>query len=150
MHKIHINNYDEQGTIKNSMTAESWQFFPEHQYSIIKHPNVIVYKPTGYVYNISADLGHLMHKSRSLSDKIDLIKLSHNVGIKQKHITKENPGFSLSTSYLEFNPTTELATTTKEVSISRTGLLITGIGMNADLKHNQLELHKNVTTKYQK
>jgi len=149
MHELKLYNYDEQGGLKNFISAASWKFIPKDQHSVIKQPNVTIYKYPSYFYNITADSGNLIHKT--LNGKIDLIKLFSQVNIKQQHIdsTKKKSGFTLTTSYLEFDPKTELATTKQSVTIYKPGLLITGTGMNADLKNNQLELHKNVATKYQ-
>lgn len=148
MHKLNAHNYDEHGSLKNSIIAASWQFFPERKYSIVNEPTVVVYKTTGDNYNITANIGHIIHTEPMLNNNIELIKLFHNVDITQQHIFKPNFGFTLNTSYLEFNPTTELAYTSKEVTITKVGLIMTGTGMHADLKQNQLELHKNVSTKY--
>ncbi|MGD0466713.1 MAG: LPS export ABC transporter periplasmic protein LptC [Gammaproteobacteria bacterium] len=148
MYNLNIHNYDEQGLLKNSIIAASWQFYPEQQYSIVKQPNIVIYKPTGQVYNITANFGNIMHTNTTLNDNISLIKLFNNVYINQQHAYNQSTGFTLNTSYLEFNPSTELASTTKDVTITKVGLVITGTGMNANLKQNQLELHKNVSTKY--
>ena len=148
MYTLNVHNYDEQGSLKNSIIATSWQFFPEQQYSIVKQPHVVVFKNTGHIYNITANLGNIIHKDTTLNNDIELIKLFNNVDVTQQHASNPNTGFTLKTSYLEFNPSTELATTTKDVVITKIGLIMTGTGMNADLKQNQLELHKNVSTKY--
>lgn len=149
MHGLKLYNYDEKGLLKNFISAISWKFIPKNGYSVIKQPNVTIYKYPNYFYNITANSGHLIHKT--LNGKVDLIKLSSQVNIKQQYLNNANKksGFTLTTEYLEFDPKTELAITNQPVVISKPGLLITGTGMNADLKNNQLELHKNVSTKFQ-
>ncbi len=150
MNGLKLYNYNEQGVLKDFISAVSWKFIPQNRYSVIEQPNITIYKNLDYLYNITADSGNLMHKN--LNDKIQLIKLRSKVVIKQQYLdsSKHKSGFTLNTSYLEFNPDTELATTNQQVTINKTGLLITGTGMHADLKQNQLELHQNVATKYNK
>lgn len=149
MHGLKLYNYDEHGILKNFISAISWKFIPKSGYSLIQQPDLTIYKNPNYFYNITANSGNLLHKT--LSDKINLIKLSSQVRIKQEYLqnVQQKSGFTLTTQYLEFDPTTELATTNQPVTISKPGLLLTGTGMKADLKNNQLELHKNVSTKFQ-
>lgn len=139
MRNVNLYKYNTQGILNNAIIATYWQFFPTQQTSIIKNPNIMLYKDNGNTYNIIAGSANI--------NKEKLIKLFNSVNIQQYN-NKKTAGFNVSTSYLEFNPNTEIAYTTKHVTITKPGLIISGIGMNANLKQHQLELHKNVSTKY--
>lgn len=149
MLSLKLYNYNEQGALKNFISAVSWKFTSNKKQSLISKPDVTIYKYPNYLYNIKAESGRVVHKS--LNDQSDLIKLTDNVEVKQKYLDESNkkPGFTLTTQYLELIPETGLAATDQHITIYKPGLIITGIGMNANLKSNQLEIHKDVKTKYQ-
>lgn len=147
MYKLIVYNYDEHGILKNFIKANSWRFVPKKQYSTVHYPDITIYKTDKLIYNITANLANVVQKNL-YNDQIDHIKFFDNVIVNKQHINKHNSEFNLVTSYLEFNPNTEHAYTNKQVTINKTGLIITGTGMTADLKNNQLDLHKNVFTTY--
>jgi LPS export ABC transporter protein LptC len=149
MSKFKMLVFNEQGILSNEITANYWKFSPNQQYSIIKQPNMTIYKNNKnneYYYNITANLANIVHESST--NKINFIKLFDNVAVTKKNIHKTNSWINLKTSYLEFNPNTDLANTNKDVIITKPGLLMTGTGMKADLKNNNLELNNNVSTQY--
>jgi len=150
MRNLKLYHYDTDGNIQDYITGKWWEFIPQHKYSVIQQPRVNIYKKSKYSYKISADSGQILHQK--LNGKIDLIKLLSSVFIQQVSSINYNPtedGFDLSTSYLEFNPNNNIATTKEAVKIHKPGLLITSDGMQANLATNQLDLTKNVVTKYQ-
>lgn len=149
MSKFKMLVFNEQGVLSNEITANYWKFLPNQQYSIINQPNMIIYKNNKnneYYYNITANLANITHESST--NKINFIKLFDNVMVTKKNTYKTNSWINLKTSYLEFNPNTDLANTNKDVIITKPGLLMTGTGMKADLKNNNLELNNNVSTQY--
>lgn len=146
---LKLYDYNEQGALKNFISAVAWKFTSNKRQSLITKPDVTIYKYPNYLYNIQAESGHVIHKE--LHDQSDLIKLTNNVRVKQQYLdnSSKKSGFTLTTEYLEITPETGLATTDQYITIYKPGLMITGIGMNANLKLNQLEIHKDVQTKYQ-
>lgn len=149
MSKFKMLTFNEQGVLANEITANYWKFAPNQQHSIINQPNMTIYKNDKnkeYYYNITANLAKIIHEASN--NKINFIKLFDNVFVTKKNIYKTNSWINLKTSYLEFNPNTNLANTTQDVIITKPGLLMTGTGMKADLKNNHLELNNNVSTKY--
>lgn len=149
MLSLKLYDYNEEGTLKNFISAVDWKFNSNKRQSLIGKPEVTLYKYPSYLYHIKAESGHVMHKA--LHGQSDLIKLTNNVQVKQQYLDDNNKksGFTLTTQYLEINPETGLATTDQYITIYKPGLMITGIGMNANLKLNQLEIHRDVQTKYQ-
>lgn len=140
MYNINLYKYNINGLLTINITANYWQFFPKQQHSIITNPNIMLYKDNNDSYKVVA--------SKATVNKDKLIKLSNNVSVQQyKH--NQQPGFSLLTSYLELNPDTSIAYTPENIVITKPGLTITATGMQANLKDNQLNLHHNVSTKYE-
>ena len=146
---LKLYDYNEQGALKNFISAVTWKFNSNKKQSLITKPDVTIYKYPNYLYKITAESGHVMHKA--LHDQNDLIKLTNNVQVKQQYLddSTKKSGFTLTTQYLEVTPETGLAITDQHITIYKPGVMITGIGMNANLKLNQLEIHKDVKTKYQ-
>ncbi len=147
MEGVKLYSYDPKGILKNFITSDDWKFSAITNISVIKNPKVIIYKWPEHTYKIIANLGKILHHN-NLSYEIKLIQLYSNIHIQQKYLNNNRSGFNLNTSYLEFNPNNEIATTEKPVSIHKPGLIINGIGMQADLKNHQLELYNNVNSKY--
>jgi LPS export ABC transporter protein LptC len=150
MKKLKIHNYTPAGELKSFISGEYWEFINNKRVSLITKPKILIYKYPKHLYNVTADHGHIIHQQ--FSDEVYLIKLYSEVDVIQKYLedSSNDYAFKLNTSYLEFNLKTEIATTEKKVTIYKPGLLVTGIGMNADLKLNQLELHEKVATTYKK
>lgn len=140
MYNINLYKYNINGILTTNITANYWQFFPKQQESIITNPSMMLYKDNNDSYKVVAN--------KATVNKDNLIKLSNNVNVQQYKYNQEN-GFNLLTSYLELHPDTDIAYTPENIVITKPGLTITATGMQANLKHNQLDLHKNVSTKYE-
>lgn len=140
MRNINLYKYNINGILQTKIIADYWQFFPKQQASIITNPNIMLYKDNNDSYNMIA--------SKATINKEKIIKLFNNVSIQQYKYDKKE-GFNLRTTYLELNPDTNIAYTPENIIITKPGLTITATGMQANLKYNDLDLHKNVSTKYE-
>ena len=145
MAKLTITNYSENGKPKESLAADYWAFVPSNGRSDIKNPYIVVYKPNGDVWHISAHKAKAWHPT--IGDKITQLDMLEKVTLER---TTENNAVptKITTENLQYFPKEEMLTSEDYVYMRQPGLSISGQGMSGYLDKNKINLHNNITTVY--
>ena len=144
MKNVDATLFDEQGELKNELSAEYWAYLPTTGNSILKLPHLTVHKPNHAIWIVDAKQGKI--KQPTLGN-LENILLQEKVVVQRK----ETAGFIpmiLETEELKYQPKEQYAETQQFVNITKPGLKITGIGLRAFLNEGRVELLNDVKTYY--
>ena len=145
MIQISTTNYDDLGNIKDSLSADYWEFNPALGCSDLSKPHVVVYKPNGDIWHITANKALAWHPK--INDKITKIDMQNGVVIERVEDKQTTP-IKIETLALQYTPATKMVTSTEFVSMKQPGIMISGYGMLGDIGNNWVELHDKITTIY--
>lgn len=145
MLQISTANYDEFGKIKESLSADYWEFNPNLGCSDLGKPHLTVYKQNGDIWHLNANKAVAWHPK--INDKITKIEMQDGVVIERAENNQATP-VKIETFALQYTPGTEIVTSTHFVSMQQPGLTISGYGLLGDLNRNWIELHDKITTIY--
>ena len=145
MRNVHVTHYAENGSIKDDITATSWEYFPKLEKSKLVNPVLSINKPNGIIWHIKAKYGMAMHKT--LESKIMQLNLWDDV-IATRPATITSEPITVSGQILHYFPDTEYITSDEHVKMEKPGLIITGTGFHGYLNKNWVEILSNVTTQY--
>ncbi len=136
-----LTEYDEQGDIKTVLTAESATHLEPSGTTHFTKPFIITYTKDRTPWHIRADTG--------TSDKN-----GHQI-IFQHHIlihalpTARHPETRITTEELTIVPKESRAFTDQPVTLSRPGIVIHGVGLTANFKTGEYQLHSQSEAVYQ-
>ncbi|EKD77894.1 MAG: hypothetical protein ACD_42C00134G0003 [uncultured bacterium] len=126
--------YNKQGEIKTIVTADKITQFQPDNNSVFTQPRIITYTDQDRTpWHIQADEG----SSDQTAKKI--ILRGHVIAVKLK--TKKTPSITIKTTKLTIFPKKSLAITNQPVVLSRPDTIIHGIGLTANLKTGEYQLH---------
>jgi LPS export ABC transporter protein LptC len=145
MKNVHVTHYAENGSIKDDITATSWEYHPNVEQSKLVNPVLYINKLNGITWRIEAKYGMAMHKT--LESKILQLNLWDDV-IARRPATITAEPITVSGRILHYFPETEYITSDEYVKMEKPGLTITGTGFHGYLNKNWVEILNNVTTQY--
>ena len=128
--QVDIINYDVMGKPKSYMTGKNIAHYPGDNDSRINVPRITFFRDKGLPVYVSAAQGLVNKNGSRLILKTDTV-------IKREQ-SLENSFFQLETPELTVWPKKDFAATKKAVKIITGTTIVTGIGMNADLKKRTL------------
>jgi len=131
--------FNAQGEKHFLLKADEIQQFISADRNRIIHPDLLLFHDQQPAWKSTANEGH----SDSQGEEIHL---QGDVLIEQ--LGKANPA-TLETATLTISATDSHATTDDKVIIRQTGIYIEALGLEADLKNNQLTLKSQVTSIYE-
>ncbi len=144
MANAYLTSFEENGNLKEEITANRWAYLSEAKISTLSIPHLIIYKPDGTIWFIDAKKGTL--KQPSLGT-IEQIELQENVVIERPGTTTIVP-LKLKTEKMSYQPKKQYAESAEPVVMTKPGLKITGTGLRAFLERDKVELLHNVKTFY--
>jgi LPS export ABC transporter protein LptC len=145
MAKLTITNFSVLGKPKENLTADYWAFVPSFGMSELKNPKVVLYKPNGDVWHLSANRAKAWHPT--LGEKITQLDLMQGVLIERLSDNNATPT-KITTNSMQYFPKDETLSSDDYVYMQQPGLLISGQGMSGYLNKNRIELHSNIKTVY--
>jgi len=146
MTNLTLTTYNEDGSLKDSLSAQHWAYLPEQNLSVVEKPHLTVYKPDQTFWNIDALHGKIEQPTLGSIEKITL----------QEKVTLERPQSAtasfilVKSNEMQYLPKIQYAKTDELVTITKQGLQVTGTGMRAFLDKGSMELLHNVKTFYTK
>lgn len=143
MHGIAMTSYNPDGSIKQLIEANSWEFLPQEQKSNVHQPHVVVYKPNGDIWDIKSNIAYA--KQKTLQDKVENVELRDQVVMQRANNTKYTPT-TITSSAIDYYPQQEKITSDVQVSLQQPDLYISGVGMLGHLDKNWLKLFDRTTT----
>ncbi len=145
MLQLNITNYNESGALKEILRADYWGFTPSQGRSDLLKPYMIVYKPNGDVWHLSAQQGSAWHPT--MGDKITQIDLNSKVILER---TAENAGTPtiITTEQMQYFPGQDMLSSKEFIAMQQPGIMISGVGMSGYLDKNRIELHEQIRTVY--
>ena len=144
MKKLKISRFTETGTLKEKMSADEWAYLPEKAISTLKNPHLNTVKPDGTEWIVTAQKGKIKQPSLGILEEIFLEK---TVVLRRLETKKITP-IRIETEELHYNPEKAYAENEVFVTIQKPGYKITGIGLQAFLNKDILELQRDVKTYY--
>lgn len=145
MRNVDITHFNEQGNIKDNITASFWAYLPGQKMSQILEPRLSLIKENNHVWHIKAKHGIALHPS--LQSKVTKLELEDNVTISRPKSLDIAP-IDVITQKLDYFPDKEHVQTREFVKMIKPGLQITGTGLEGYLNKNWVELQSNVKTTY--
>jgi LPS export ABC transporter protein LptC len=145
MKSVHVTHYTENGTIKDDITANYWEYLPKAGKSKLINPVLYVNKLNGVIWRIEAKHGSALHKT--LESKIMQLDLWDDVVAVRPETTNSEP-IRVTGSILHYFPENEYITSDEHVKMEKPGLIITGKGFQGYLNKNWVEILSDVTTTY--
>lgn len=140
-HHATLTEYDEQGDIKTTLTAENATHLEPSGTTHFTKPFIITYTKDRTPWHIHADQGI------SNRDGHQII-FQHNIVIHELP-TARHPETRITTDELTILPKASRAFTDKPVILSRPGMVIHGVGLTADLKTGEYQLRSQSEAVYQ-
>lgn len=137
-----VTHFTESGDLKDTLTASSWAYLPDKQYSKLEAPILSIMKSDG-LWHVSANQAYAWHKT--LDQKPDKIDLWDNVVIERPEQAQLEPVL-ISTEKLIYFPEKEDIETDLPISMVKPDLTLTGVGMQGNLNNNFLQLKSEVKT----
>ncbi|MCF6225501.1 MAG: LPS export ABC transporter periplasmic protein LptC [Xanthomonadales bacterium] len=138
-------SFDEKGFLVFQMNAPRMSKDTTSGVTRVSHPRILwPQRKTNKKTTLLADSG-------LISDDQNEIHLSGNVVVKSRSAVEGNDSqpITLRTEELSFNQTDRLLTSNVLISITAPGLQISGIGMNANLDTEQINLQQQVKGQYE-
>jgi len=136
--KVSIKTFNEAGRNINQLNAEKLEHFKENNQSLVEQPVIVMTSDAGSKWSVSSTSGDMDHQSGSIS-------LMGQVNITQQ--SEYNDSTEIATSDLIVNINDNLLSTSKDVSISSSGIVTTAAGLKANVNTEQLELTGRVRSK---
>ncbi len=133
--------YNRQGQIKAMMSAKTIKQYQPSGTIVFEKPFILAYGNNRAPIHVRAD-------KATANKSINKIIMSGSVVIHQLK-TKKDPETTIQTSQLIVFPKKSQAITNKPVVITRPGIIIHSIGLTANLKTAQYQLHSNSHVIYQ-
>lgn len=147
MKDLVVTHYTDTGAIKDQIKAKYWAYLPEKELSTLEQPSLLLFKPNGAEWTVTANDAIAYHKT--LDSKISKLDLQKNVQIVRAP-TNDFVPVNMHTAQVYYFPDTELVETDKFVEMHKPGVTITGVGLKSDLQKNVVTLLDQVATKYEK
>jgi len=144
MTQVSITSFTEEGQLKNHLSAAYWAYLPETQISKLTTPHLTVYRPNNTVWLIDAKQGQIQQPTIGIIEQIKLL----DTVVLQRPKTQEALPVIIETDELNYHPKTEFAETDKAITLTKPGLQITGVGLNAYIDKSLVELLHQVKTTY--
>lgn len=143
MHSITMTSYNADGSVKQMIEAESWEFLPQEKKSNVYHPHVVVYKPNGDIWDITSNTAYAWQNT--LQDKVENVELRDHVVMQRANNSKYTPT-TIKSSAIDYYPQQAKITSNVQVMLNQPDLYISGIGMLGHLDKNWLKLYDRTTT----
>jgi len=140
MHNVIYTQMDEDGNMRNQITAPSLVHYLDNDTSMFEKPHLLVFNVTQKLWDISADRG----KSISF---MGTIYLSDNVNIERME-TPNDLGFTVKTTAMTVYPDSKTANTKEPVTILQNGSVVNAVGATADLAQGTVNLLSKVEGNY--
>lgn len=144
MTQASVKIFEETGSLQEEISANYWAYLPSEQRSVLHLPYVTIYKQAGTTWTIQATSGFIKQPTLGTLEKIEL---QDKVLIKRL-ANKNNAPIKLTTQKLTYYPKTQFAENSELVTLTKPGLIITGIGLRAFLEKASVELLQEVKTHY--
>lgn len=143
MQSIVMTSYNLDGSIKQAIEAQSWEFIPQEKKSNILQPHIIVYKPNGDIWDIKANIAYAWQET--LQARIEQVDMRNDVIMQRAPNTKYTPT-TITSAAIAYYPQQEKITSEVQVNLQQPDLYISGIGMLGFLDKNWLKLYDRTTT----
>jgi LPS export ABC transporter protein LptC len=144
MKNLRVSRFTDAGSLKEKMSADEWAYLPEKAISTLKNPHLNTFKPDGTEWIVTAKKGNIKQPSLGALEEIFLEK---TVVLRRPETKKVTP-ILIETEELNYNPGKAYAENDVFVTIQKPGFKITGIGLQAFLDKDILELKRDVKTYY--
>jgi len=140
MHNVFYVQMDENGQIKNEITAPVLTHYPNDDVSVFTQPHLLVFKAADKLWDISADQG----RSEAF---LGTIYLTGNVNVERLP-TPNDLGFTVKTIRMTVYPDSKTAETKEPVTILQGGSIVDAVGAKADLAKGTVDLLSRVKGNY--
>ncbi|MBT6539153.1 MAG: LPS export ABC transporter periplasmic protein LptC [Francisellaceae bacterium] len=140
-----MRQYKEDGSLKNTLVANSWTNYQNDKYSLLKNPNMTIYKEDGRKWNIISNKAKVV--SHNDNTKTNEIILSENVHIHRLETQASTP-VDLFTDKLHYFPDNSDIKSDEKVELNQPGLIIQGKGLIGNLNSQNVKILENVSTRY--
>lgn len=145
MANLTIINYGDNGEPRQKLQAVYWAFVPNNARSDLQQPHVIIYKPNGDVWHLSAYKAIAWHTK--LGEKITQLDMLENVLVERTAENNATPT-KITTQTMRYLAQNKQLSSEDYVYMHQPGLTISGKGMLGYLDKNWIELHDHITTVY--
>lgn len=140
MQQITQYQYNADGSLKHDMQAHLMQHYPKQDSSYFTQLNIQLFTKRQRVWQITADRG------RSFEGSKQVLLTGHVIFHQQAG--NRHPETTIRTSRARLKPQQQYISTHQPTALTRPGILITCIGMNANLEHGIITLKNNVKATY--
>lgn len=144
MTQLFVTLFNEQGAIKDKLSAHYWSYLPEKEISTLTQPHLTIFRPDGTQWFIHSKSGQVLQPNIGTIEKIILQK---DVLLERK-ASAITTAVTIETEELSYQPKKNLATSSYFVRLMKPGMTITGIGLKAFLDKGSVELLNDVKTYY--
>jgi lipopolysaccharide export system protein LptC len=131
--------YNKNGQLQSTIVSQKITYELPQKNTVFEKPHIVTYTDTRIPWHIHADNAIVNHKGTK-------VILNGHVIV---HELKPTQTTTFKTSQLILFPKKSLASTDKAITLQQPGIIIHGVGFDANLKTGQYELHSQSTGIYQ-
>ena len=138
-----VKQYQEDGTLKNTITAQKWTNHQDKGYSDLEDPLLVIFKEDGQKWHITSETAKIMNDTPKGKEII----LNNDVHVNRSK-TQNSSGLDLYTQELHYFPKTNDVISDKNVELNQPGLIIQGRGLVGNTDTKNVEILENTKTRY--
>lgn len=132
---------NDDGQLAFEVTAPRLAENPTDRSADIEAPEIVIYEAAEASWQVQAQNGWISHDAKTL-------KLQGEVSIRRQPSDAEKPVTTIDTSNMTVFPRRQEARTNAPVEIRRPGLILSGVGMRANLRKERYQILSNVRVRY--
>lgn len=132
---------NDEGQLAFEVTAPRLEENPEDRSAEIQSPEITIYEASEARWQVQAQTGWISHDAKTL-------RLQGDVSIQRQSNSNDQTTTTIDTSDMTVFPKRQEARTRAPVEIRRPGLILSGVGMRANLRKERYQILSQVRVRY--